>query len=165
MSYKLNLTKALNSLDRRDKKLYESLSEEEKKGFQAFVLMRYMSSVPDNDTLSYISLVSTNEVVNRHFWETAKEVELQAKLLAVCGLGQKTYRKWIPLKKPKNDRLRRFVQEVHKNVDWYCNEIEYQIYLNKFEVEDFSDMVKSYAYPKEDEKKIIDDFKKWKKDN
>jgi len=92
---KLELKDVLGNLDRRNKDYYDSIPEELKKQFQPFVLMRYMSSLPDGQ-LSPFAIIGVNEIVNTHFWETSKETELHAKLLACTGMGNKQFHKWIP---------------------------------------------------------------------
>lgn len=155
----LDLTKTLTALDYRNKEYYSKLTKEEQKAFQPFVLMRYMSSVPDKGDLPYLSLVSINEIVNSHFWELSKEVELQAKLLAASGLGQKTYHKWIPPKNKRKTILRDLVRDYFKQKNWFCNNLEIDVYLAKITLQDLEDLCDEFAKTKEDKKKIIEEFK------
>ena len=51
MASKLPLNKVLGAMDRKDKKFYDNLSDEEKKAFSAFLMNRYASSVRGESAL------------------------------------------------------------------------------------------------------------------
>jgi hypothetical protein len=158
--YNLDLTKTLAALDMRKKDFYDTLTSEEKKAFQPYVMLRYMSSVPDKGDLPYLALYSTNQIANKHFWELTKEPELQAKLLALCGLGSKQYHKWIPAKTKRSGVLNSFIYDIFDGKNWHCNSYEIQLYLNLMTEDDLGELCDSYGKTKEERKKIIEEFRK-----
>lgn len=97
--YKLDMFgTVLPALDKRDRKFYDSLEPEEKKGYSALVLMRAMSSLGDQSKNKEYQLLAVNDLVNIGFWELSKHPELQHLLLCVTGLGTKQYHPWIAAK-------------------------------------------------------------------
>lgn len=97
--YKLDMFgTVLPALDKRDRKFYDSLESEEKKGYSALVLMRAMSSLGDQSKNKEYQLLAVNDLVNIGFWELSKHPELQHLLLCVTGLGTKQYHPWIAAK-------------------------------------------------------------------
>lgn len=159
-AYKLDLNKALLALDTRDKNFYNKLSDEEKKGFQPLILMKYLSSVPNGETLPYLALVSINELVNVDFWELSSEPEMQAKLLALCGIGKKTYHKWIPFNNRKTSVLENFIKEIFQQENWFINSTEIDIFLMDKTEQDIKDLCHDFGKDKETEKKIVAEFRK-----
>lgn len=86
----------LASFDRKDYLLREKLSEEEAKeldNFVGYLALRWMSAA-DNTTDHQMSLLNVNEI-NRTYFSLYKHPELQAKLMAYAGLGEKTRRSYI----------------------------------------------------------------------
>ena len=158
--YKNKLSDVLNSLDKSDYKLYDKMSEEQKKDFQPFVLMRYMSCVPNNPVESMIALVVVNEYVNKYFWDLSSDKEFQAKLLASSGLGKKMYHQWIPNKTKNDNVLTKFIQEIFDNKNWYCNKTEMELFCRINDLESITNLCGEYGKSKDDQKKIIDQYKK-----
>ena len=84
----------LPALDRGDKQYYSKLTEEERKGVSPWILMRWMTSV-QNDNDQPTSLIAVNTIVNHNFSHLGAKAslgkqghpELQWKLLAMCGTG------------------------------------------------------------------------------
>ena len=82
---KLDLFKrVLPALDKRKKNFYNSLTDDEKKQYSPFIIMRYMSS-NGNGSSHEMSILDANDWVNKHFWVLSKEhKELQHLLLCLC---------------------------------------------------------------------------------
>lgn len=118
-----------------------------------------MSSLPDGQ-LSPFAIIGVNEIVNTHFWETSKETELHAKLLACTGMGNKQFHKWIPQSQKQSDVLRSFVKEVFLTRDWFCNNMEIDVFLGKCNEDDIDDLCLEFGKSKDDTKKIIQHFRK-----
>ena len=53
------------AIDKKDRKFYNNLSDEQKKAFSAWMMMRYCSSVQGKNSANYIFM--TNECVNYQF--------------------------------------------------------------------------------------------------
>jgi hypothetical protein len=155
--YKSNLSDILNSLDKKDYAVYSKMAEDQKKEFQPFVLMRYMSASSDNELYS---LVVVNEYVNKYFWDLSSEKELQSKLLAASGIGKKSYHQWIPNKTVNANSLHAFVLEIFDNKNWHCNKGEIELFCKMNTIEDINNLCSEYGKTKDEQKKIVDQYKK-----
>lgn len=158
-AYNLDLSNTLYSLDKRNKKLYNGFTEEQKKSFSPLVYMKFMSSASNGE--SYFSLLTTNEFVNTNFWDLSKEPELQCKLLSLCGLNTKVYHKWLGNKKSNNiSNLKIFVKDIFAQRNWFLNNFEMNLYLNSLTEQELGGLCDEYGKTKEDKKKLIDEFRK-----
>jgi len=121
---KLDIKTVLSKLDNNDISYFDNLPEEDKKSLSSWVLMRYMSSSTNYPELQ---LLTVNEVVNKHFSISNKHPELMIKLLAVSGLGVKTYHKWLapPKSKITKDDLAQKVANLHPSF----NQTELELYM------------------------------------
>lgn len=106
----LDLKMLLSAIDRKDYFYYSKLSDEEKKAFVPWTVMRFLSSA--NNDLSILYTVLTNEVVNEHFSKLSKHPELQMMLMAICGAGSKQYHPWI--KPPRRQAKNKFQEILQK---------------------------------------------------
>ena len=101
--HKLELSKVLASIDAGYRDFYQGLTEQEKKSYTPIVLMRYISSLPDNHKYRYHAVLMTNDLVNLGFWNLSKYPDLQHLLLCCCAPGTpKNYRPWISVNKKSN---------------------------------------------------------------
>jgi hypothetical protein len=88
MSAKLDIGRELSAVNNRDHNFYKNLTEEEKKVFSPYILMRFVSNPKcDIETYEFI-LDRVNELVNKNHWQLSKNhKELLWKLFASCGVG------------------------------------------------------------------------------
>jgi hypothetical protein len=88
MAAKLDIGRELGAVNSRNHDFYTNLTDEEKKAFSPYILMRYVANPQcDPDTYEYI-LDRVNELVNKHHWQLSKNhKELLWKLFASCGVG------------------------------------------------------------------------------
>jgi hypothetical protein len=124
----LPLKSVMSALDKRDRQWYNSLSNEQKKAFSAWMMMRYASSVQGSNAPHYIFMV--NELVNKNFSDVSRHPELQWLLLSACGAGKVEFHPYI---KPPNSRKRKnkvadFVSELYPHMK--PDEIDLLISLN-----------------------------------
>ena len=63
------------AIDKKDRNFYNKLSDEGKKAFSAWMMMRYCSSVQGKNAADYIFM--TNECVNYHFLSETRSVALR----------------------------------------------------------------------------------------
>ena len=110
----MELRKAQNGIDRKNKKLYSTLTEKEKKDFSPWLLMRYISNIKEGPwRLFYHHLVMTNEFVNVHFNDLRNHEELQWLLLQLVGTGKNFFHEFIsPGKKSKKNKIKLWLMEV-----------------------------------------------------
>jgi hypothetical protein len=72
------------------------LTEQEKKEFSPYVLMRYVANVDGDRELQEWFLEMTNELVNKDHWTLSKNHKaLLWKLFAGCGAGVKVYHPYL----------------------------------------------------------------------
>lgn len=151
-TYSLNIIDFLKSLDIRDYKRYENLSEEDKKSVSPLIIMRWMSSCWKGDLTRYYAFI-VNDYVNKHFWDLAGHKDLQMKLLAMCGMGTPAGHNWIKSNAIKvNDKLSSLIQK-----HFGCNENEVEIYLSKLSDEDIEEILVMQGIDEKDWSKYTKD--------
>ena len=63
-SPKLDIFKMLNAIDKKDYNFYDNLSDDERKGFSAYLGLKWGASVNGDNTLQHYYLASMNNYVN-----------------------------------------------------------------------------------------------------
>ena len=157
MTRKLALGTVLSNLDNKNLGYYDSLSEEEKKDFQPFVLMRFMSASDNSGIEAKYSVISVNEFVNQNFWDLSKEKELHAKLLSASGLGIKQRHPWIAAKSQSNDIVKDFIKKI---VDNSPSRLELDIYIKHLTYDKLVELLDEHGIQKDEAKKITTYYKK-----
>lgn len=77
MSDKLNIANEMRQLDRKNRNFYSELTDEERKKFSNYLMIRWASCVEGSQDLQEFYLISTNERLNKHFFNINKHPELQ----------------------------------------------------------------------------------------
>ena len=86
--------------DRKDREFYNSLTDDERKKFSNFLMIRYGSSVQGSRDLQEFYLISCNERLNKHFFAINKHPKLQWLCATTVSPGMGTQRhNWIAPKK------------------------------------------------------------------
>lgn len=97
---KLSIQNEMAVFDRKDREFYNSLTDEERKKFSNFLMIRYGSSVQGSADLQHFYLVSTNERLNKHFFAINKHPKLQWLCATAVSPDMGTMRhSWIAPKK------------------------------------------------------------------
>ena len=107
MSDKLNINNEMRQLDMKNRKFYDELTDEERKKFSNYLMIRWGSSVQHSSRdLQEYYVLSTNQNLNKNFFDISKHPKLQW-MLATCispGMGAHKH-EWIAFKgKSKNKR-------------------------------------------------------------
>jgi hypothetical protein len=98
MAQKLEIKKVLTAVDQKNYNFYDTLTDEEKKSFSPFILMRYTANTNASRDIQEWFVEITNEMVNKHFTEFGKEdTALLWKLYAATGIGGKFYHPYLLL--------------------------------------------------------------------
>lgn len=115
MAAKLDIKRELKAVDTRDYDFYSNLSDEEKKAFSPYILMRYTSNVNGDKDLQEWFLETTNEYVNKHHWTLSKNHKpLLWKLFAGTGAGTPVYHPYLAAsKKTKTDKFEKLLEEIY----------------------------------------------------
>jgi hypothetical protein len=112
---KLDIKRELKAVDTRDYNFYDNLTDEEKKAFSPFILMRYTANVQGDASLQEWFLEMTNEYVNKNHWELSKNHKpLLWKLFAGTGVGQSMYHPYLAAgKKAKANKIEKLLAEIY----------------------------------------------------
>jgi len=141
------------AIDKKDRGFYNRLTDEQKKAFSAWMMMRYCSSVQGRDAANYIYM--TNELVNYQFMEVSKHPELQWLLLSACGTGKIGFHPYLkpPNSRKKKNKIFDFISNLYPHMK--IEDIENMINLNT--IDDLKEYAKENGY---DDKSIKDIFGK-----
>ena len=91
----LPLGPTLTALDKRDKKYYDRLSDEDKKAFVPYLMLRYASNVESDQFFTEHYLTTTNELVNVNYWQLTKHPKLLWMLFSMVGAYQPQRHTWL----------------------------------------------------------------------
>jgi len=119
MSDKLNIANEMSVLDRKDRTFYDSLTDEERKKFSNYLMIRWTSSVQGSRELQEFYLIATNERFNKHFFEINRHPRLQWLCATAISPGLGTHRhQWIaPRKKePGASGIRKQLAEMYPHL-------------------------------------------------
>ena len=117
---KLNIKNEMAEFDRKNREFYDSLTDEEKKKFSPFLMIRWGSAVQGAADLQAYYVMSTNENLNKHFFNvnTAQHKKLQWLLATTVSPGMGThYHQWIaPKKRESNNKSAKFLRELRPDL-------------------------------------------------
>jgi len=147
------LKEIMAAIDKKDRNFYNNLSDEQKKAFSAWMMMRYCSSVQGRDAANYIYM--TNELVNYQFSEVSKHPELQWLLLSACGVGKIQFHPYLkpPNARKKKNKVFEFIYSLFPHMK--TEDINNLIDINT--IQELKDLAKSNGY---DDKSITEIFGK-----
>jgi hypothetical protein len=97
---KLSIQNEMMQLDRKNREFYDSLTDEERKKFSNYLMIRWGSSVQGAAELQHYYLQSSNHYVNKHFFAINRHPKLQWLCATAISPGLGTHRhQWIAPKK------------------------------------------------------------------
>ena len=100
MSDKLNIANEMRVFDNKDRTFYDSLTDEERKKFSTYLMIRWGSSVQGSRDLQEFYVIATNERLNKHFFNIGKHPKLQWLLATTVSPDMGAFRhQWIAPKK------------------------------------------------------------------
>jgi hypothetical protein len=112
---KLDIKRELNAVDQKNYNFYDNLTDEEKKAFSPFILMRYTSNVQADRDIQEWFIETTNEYVNKNHWLLSKNHKaLLWKLFAATGIGSNFYHPYLAAgKKEKANKIEKLLVELY----------------------------------------------------
>ena len=116
MSDKLNISNELQQLDTKNRQFYRELTDEERKKFSNFLMIRWSSSVQGSADLQAYYLLSCNDNLNKHFFDLSRHPELQWLSATTVSPGMGTFRHdWIKQKKrdSNNSKAVKFLRQIY----------------------------------------------------
>ena len=128
----LHISNEMAAFDRKDRAYYDKFTDEQRKKFSTYLMLRYGASVTGDITLQSYYLMATNQRVNKHFFDLNRHPKLQWLMCTSVspGMGNK-YHYWLPAKKKvgaSTNKLIKFVREIWPNLKE--DELEMIITLN-----------------------------------
>ena len=97
---KLSIQNEMTQFDHKNRGFYDSLTDEERKKFSNYLMIRWGSAVQGSSELQEFYLVATNERLNKHFFAINKHPKLQWLAATSVSPGMGTHRhQWIAPKK------------------------------------------------------------------
>ena len=97
---KLSIQNEMMCFDRKDRNFYSSLTDEERKKFSNFLMIRWGSSIQGSAELQHYYLQSSNHYVNKHFFAINRHPKLQWLCATAVSPDLGTQRhQWIAPKK------------------------------------------------------------------
>jgi len=112
---KLDIKRELAAVDNRNYDFYDNLSEEEKKAFSPYILMRYTANVNGDRDIQEWFIENTNEFVNKNHWTLSKNHKaLLWKLFAATGAGTTLFHPYLAAgKREKTDKFEKLLEELY----------------------------------------------------
>ena len=113
----LDLKSTLRNADLRNKNHFDSMSDEDKKLYSPFLIMKYMASVKGEQWMQEHYVEMINECINKHlFTLSSKHKKLCWILTAMCGGLKQQFHPWIkPMKRVPNKSLKQ-LQQLYPNM-------------------------------------------------
>ena len=151
----LSIRNELEALDAKDRNFYDNLTEEERKKFSPYLMMRYSASVEGHPDMQTWHLMATNERVNKNFFDvsTTQHKKFQWLMCTTVspGLGSQRHY-WLGTKKSeKNNKAIKFLTELYPHLK--SDDIELMAELNT--QQDLKDLARQHGW---DDKKIRSDL-------
>lgn len=150
MSDKLNIANEMRAFDTKDRTFYRELTEEERKKFSTYLMIRWGSSVQGSTELQQYYLLACNENLNKHFFDLSRHPELQWLSATTVSPGMGTFRHdWIKQKKREssNNRVIKFLRQIYP--DYKEDELELLAAINT--VNDIKQLAREHGW---DDKRI-----------
>lgn len=100
MSDRLNIANEMKMFDCKVRNFYDDLTDEEKKRFSNYLMIRWGSAVQGSRELQEFYVIATNQRLNKHFFTVARHPKLQWLMATSVSPGMGSYRhNWIAPKK------------------------------------------------------------------
>lgn len=97
---KLSIQNEMTQFDRKNRDFYDSLTDEERKKFSNYLMIRWGSSIQGSAELQNYYLQSSNHYVNKRFFDINRHPKLQWLCATAVSPGLGTHRhQWIAPKK------------------------------------------------------------------
>jgi len=150
MSDKLHISNEMKQFDTKNREFYNELTEEERKKFSTFLMIRWGSSVeaytPDERKVQAYYVQATNENLNKHFFALSKHPKLQWLLATtVSPNANKTRRhNWIANKKRagSDNKLSKFLREIYPHL----KEDEIELLRDINDKKDLKQLARDYGW-------------------
>lgn len=112
---KLHISNEMRQFDSKNRNFYDELTDEEKKKFSPFLMIRWGSTVTGSPELQEYYLISTNLRLNKNFFDIHRHPKLQWLCATTVSPAMGNFRhEWISTKKKeKADPMRKKLMELY----------------------------------------------------
>jgi len=137
------------AFDRKDRAYYDKFTDEQRKKFSTYLMLRYGASVQGNADLQAYYLLATNENVNKYFFDVNKHPKLQWLMCTSVspGMGKQHHYWQAAKKKETNSKAVKFLTALYPQLK--DDEIELLAEIN--DKRDLTDMARKLGW---DDKRI-----------
>ena len=115
MSSSLQINDEMAAYDRKDRAYYDNFTEEDRKKFSTYLMLRYGASVTGSSDLQAYYLLAVNERVNKNFFDLNKHTKLQWLMCTTVspGMGAQSHY-WLGTKKKEgNSKASKFLAKLY----------------------------------------------------
>lgn len=116
---KLSIANEMTQFDRKNRRFYDELTDEEKKKFSNYLMIRWGSSVQGNQELQEFYVIACNEQLNKHFFAINRHPKLQWLCATAVSPGLGVHRhQWIAPKKkePGESGIKKQLSDLFPNM-------------------------------------------------
>lgn len=116
---KLSIKNEMAQFDRKNRGFYDSLTDEERKKFSNYLMIRWGSSVQGNTFEQSVYVISCNENLNKHFFAINRHPKLQWLCATTVSPNWGTYQhQWIAPKKKEagSNEIKKTLMELYPNM-------------------------------------------------
>ena len=151
---KLSINNEMTQFDRKNRKFYDELTDEERKKFSTYLMLRYGASVEGTADLQEWYLRVTNERMNINFFDLGKHPKLQWLLATTVSPGMGTQRHYWQASKKKegsNSKAVKFITQLYPHMKQ--DEVELLADLNT--TKELKELAKQSGWTDQDIKKAL----------
>lgn len=121
MTDRLDIKTEMRALDLKDRGFYDSLTDEEKKKFSPYMMMKWSANVEGLPDLQEWYIRAHNERVNQNYFDVGREPKLQWLLCTTVSPGMGSQRHyWLKSRSMKSGK-----KSSNKKVDFLQKEFPY----------------------------------------
>ena len=109
----------MRCFDEKDRDFYDSLTDEERKKFSNYLMIRWGSSVHGSRELQEFYVVATNERLNKHFYAVNRHPRLQWLMATSVSPGMGVHRhQWSAPKKKESgsSEVKKTLMQLYPNM-------------------------------------------------
>jgi hypothetical protein len=152
---KLSINNEMAQLDTKNRGFYDELTDEERKKFATYLMLRYAASVDGSADLQEWYLRATNERVNLNFFDLGKHPKLQWLLCTTVSPDMGRQRHYWQASKKKdgasNSKSVKFLTKLYP----YMKQDEIELLVEINDVKELKALARSMGMPDNEIKKEL----------
>lgn len=152
MSDRLDIRNEMAAFDRKDRSFYDSLTDEEKKKFSTYLMLKWGSAVQGNKDLEAYYLRAVNENVNINFFDLNRHPKLQWLSCTTVSPGMGVQRHYFPKSGGQSSNVcLKFLKMIRPTEK--VEDLELLVQLN--DQRHFEDLARKYGWSEEEIRKFF----------